>query len=377
MDKLRRIFALLLAVCLAAGFCGCSRDPAPPGANTATDPTRFYEEVRDDFLIDAEVAGFPAGSVPKVYQGIIRSFPEEQINAFLAANQDAAVGWNSREDVLTRYNEASTARGGSFYATEGIGAGKMFPEIFAYSLPQSDWWSRYYIYAGQNHYDTSSRFVFAHMFTEPRDFGFATAREAEERVRDAVSKLGFNDLRLNRTLYIDHEILSQITPILKQPEWQPLKGGANITKEDWTEADDGYIFEFFPAIDGVPMVYPTLFFDTYTYCGASILAWYQENGIVYLLINSCPMPEAVAEEPERILPAAQALSTARQKLGSILTHKNTVISKVSAEYFYVHDGSQFLLRPVWVVYAKYTDTQLPEYPARTYIIIDAITGQEY
>lgn len=378
MDKMLKLFSVSLVLCLVINITGCAENTASSGGIASTDPTHFYEQVDEDFLIDAEVSAFPKGTIPKVYDGTMQSFTEEQINAFLAANHDAPVEWNSSEVVLTRYYGASTLKGGSASASEATDIGKLFPATFSYSLPQAYWWQQYHIYEGQQHYDTSSNYVFAHMFTEPRDFRFATAQEAEERVRAAVSELGFENMVLNRTLYVDHEILSEITPILQLPEMQPLKGGSNITKDDWTEADDGYIFEFFPTIDGVPMVYATLFYDTYTYCGASIDVWYQNNGIVYLsILDSCPTPGAVVEEPERILSAAEALSTAKEKLENILTYKDIVITKVSAEYFYVHDGDRVLLRPVWVVYAEYADTLLPEYKSRSYIVIDAITGIEY
>ncbi len=49
----------------------------------STDPTHIFEEVKEDFLIDAEISGPPAGVVPKVYRGHYKGFSKEEIDAFL------------------------------------------------------------------------------------------------------------------------------------------------------------------------------------------------------------------------------------------------------------------------------------------------------
>ena len=92
--KKKQAAALSLAVLMALPGCQ-TPDPGTSGSGTsdpsaqqveaaATDPTHIYEEVGENFLIDAEISGPPEGVVPKVYRGHYKSFSkEEEIDAFL------------------------------------------------------------------------------------------------------------------------------------------------------------------------------------------------------------------------------------------------------------------------------------------------------
>ena len=89
-----------LALLLALPGCGSPQaEPSEPGETSGVQqeqetapgsvpeaPTHFYEEVQENLLIDAEVTGPPEGVVPKVYEGIMKSFTKEEIDAFLAWN---------------------------------------------------------------------------------------------------------------------------------------------------------------------------------------------------------------------------------------------------------------------------------------------------
>lgn len=370
MKKFPRLTVLALAACLMLGLTGCARDADDLRESDGTDPTHFYEQVREDFRIDAEVVPFPAG-VPKVYEGIRYDFPREDIDAFLTASGDSLTEWEFTTYAMIQYFSGSTASGGGLLVALG---NNLYPSSLSYNHPHADWWGNYHIYAGQNHYDTGAEFVFADRFMEPKDFAFATAREAEDAVRAALSSFGFRDLILNRALYVDHAVMPEITEELKKPEWSELK--PQPVKEEWTAEEDGYIFEFFLPVDGAPLFYGSVSKDTYNYNGASIVVWYQEAGIVWLEVRHPFFPGEVAEAPEKIISAAQALDIARTKLANILTYQDVVISKVSGEYIYVHNNGSFLLRPVWIVYADYSYTLHPEYRNREFVILDAVTGEE-
>ena len=369
MLSYRKLLALALVICLVAGTVGCGNGAGPSGEDAGTDPTHFYEEVRENFLIDAEVVSFPTRAL-KVYEAVPLTITEDQIVDFLAANGDPLTEWTDSgiADRLT----GNTEKDGSFrYNLTRTG-----PCFFVYDNALYDWWGNYHIYGGQCHYDDSAQFVFAHMFLEPKDFEFATAQEAEENVRSLLSILGLHDLVLNRTLYVDHQGLSDITPILRLPENQPIKGGTNPTKDDWSEADDGYLFEFFAGIDGVPMIYNEITYDTYAYHGCDILVSYQASGVISLSLNACWLKGDVVEEAEQCITATEALNLARVKLENDRAYDSGTIIKVSGEYMYVQEGDRYLLRPVWGVCASYTSQYLPDYPIRKYVYIDAITGEE-
>ena len=85
---MRKMLGLMI-VCLGVVLAGCASNSIDP---VTTDPTHFYEEVREDFLIDAEVISFPGGGTVTVYEATPRTLTQEQINNFLAANGDAMVG---------------------------------------------------------------------------------------------------------------------------------------------------------------------------------------------------------------------------------------------------------------------------------------------
>lgn len=372
MKKLPMLTVLALAACLMLGLTGCARDADDHRESDGTDPTHFYEQVREDFRIDAEVVPFPAG-VPKVYEGIRYDFPREDIDAFLTASGDSLTEWGLFDDTeMGQRYTGDSANGGHIFTD--LRLPNLYPATLSYSHPHADWWGNYHIYAGQNHYDTGAEFVFADRFMEPKDFAFATAREAEDAVRSTLSSFGFRDLILNRALYVDHAVMPEITEELKKPEWSELK--PQPVKEEWTAEEDGYIFEFFLPVDGAPLFYGSVSKDTYNYNGASIVVWYQEAGIVWLEVRHPFFPGEVAEAPEKIISAAQALDIARTKLANILTYQDVVISKVSGEYIYVHNNGSFLLRPVWIVYADYSYALHPEYRNREFVILDAVTGKE-
>ena len=367
-----KLICLSLTSLLLLSLIGCSPSPSRIKHDNST---HFYEQISDTFLIDAEVFGFPTDSIPKVYKGDAIRFTNTEISSLLLSLDTTLDQWNTLDIPLTEAYEGYCSNEGYIYI-ENDGSG-LYPNYLSYAHPLSDWWEDYYIYAGQSHYDNNPHAVFADRFTYPVDFAFATAQEAEASIRSTLSTLGFDDLILNRTLYIDHEVLTEISSILQEPEWQPIKDGTNSIKENWSDADDGYIFEFFLSVDNIPMFYGDISKDTYTYCGSSIVVWYQSSGIVHMTIAWPVLPASIAEEPTQMISSSEALSYAKEKLSSILTRKNTVITQISAEYIYVHDSNGFLLRPVWIIYATCEDASLSDYTYRDYVILDAITGYEY
>ncbi len=372
MRKISYLACFAVFTFFILSLMACSSDPV---GTQVEDPKHFYEQVSENFLIDAEVSSFPNDSIPKIYLGDCTRFTDSEISSLVLSLNTTLVQWNTLDIPLTEAYEGYCANEGYIYV-ENDSSG-LYPNYLSYSHPLSEWWGNYHIYGGQSHYDNNSDSVFADRFTESVDFAFATAEESENCVRKTLSSLGFDDLFLNRTLYVDDCILTDNSSILQEPEWQPIKGGSNPIKEDWSESDDGYIFEFFLSVDGTPMFYGNISKETYSYLGSSIIVWYQSSGIVQMTVSWPVLPTSVVEEPTQMISASEALSYAKTKLSSILTHKNTVVSNVSAEYIYVHDDDQFLLRPVWIIYSTYEDTSLPDYTYREYIIIDAITGYEY
>ena len=77
----------------------------------------------------------------------------------------------------------------------------------------------------------------------------------------------------------------------------------------------------------------------------------------------------------QLISASEALSVARIKLENTRVYTNTVIDKVSGEYIYVSNRDDFLLHPVWVIYAS-AESTLTGTATKQCVVIDAVTGDE-
>ena len=365
----------LVALCLIVTLVGCGEKTMDTVTEPPTDPVHFYEEVREDFLIDAEVIGFPSDNSLTVYEATPRVITEGQILNFLTANGDNITEWEEHDSEYFIGHRGKTALEGRFWA--GTDTSGLYPGDVSYQNSMNERWSECHLYYGEQYYNNNESFYFAHLFTEPQDFAFATAQEAEAKVRDMLSILGLNDLILSRTFYIDHEILAdEVTPILQTEEWQSRdKRGYIPTFDDWSEADDGYIFEYRLCVDSIPIFAYNTDLGTLLHHGDTIYVWYQASGIISLAANASLWDiGAPAEIAANHISGAEALSIARVRLENTKSYTKTTVYKISAEYFYVLDGSRFLMRPVWVVYANATTAN--HFTSTQYVIIDAITGDE-
>ena len=385
---MRKLTGLLL-LCFAVLLGGCTSDSVNQGTfqhddnpiiqatDNATaettepnDPNRIYKKVREDFLIDADIVDFPSNDGVKVFEAIPKHLSQEEINKFLTAKGDTATEW----EMITC--TGTTAHGGEFQLRHGVA---LTSSTLYYKNTMHRRWGDCSIYYGQRGDDDVPNHTYAYLFTEPKDFSFATAEEAEEEVRDILrTHMGLEDLLLNRTLYIDHKILAnELTTILQDEEVQAMdKTGHIPVYYDWSEADDGYIFEFFPTVDGAPMFYPNMVTDTMAYLGSSVQVWYQESGIVYLSIDSSMWSIGnVVETASTPLSPQDAMSIAQVRLENTMAYSETEVYKVSGEYIHVQDRNRILLRPVWVVYAKSTSSYSGNIYTQ-YVVIDAITGDE-
>lgn len=369
------LIRITVAICACAFlFGGCAQEEIEQTqTQMETDPSQFLETVNDRLSIDAPVYPF-ADSNPKVYRATSELFTKEQIEAFLAVCGDSLTGL---EDINMDYYigyDGTTEKGGEnaiySYTTSDV----LLPAHFFYTTTYN-WWSTYMVYGGQEYYDEQPAFSKADMFAEPREFAFSTVADAEKAVRDALAQLGLTDLYLNRTLYVHKEGMEELTKSIEEFNALDLLK-PTPTKNDWTDEDEGYLFEFFQTLDGTPIVYLSKSTDALNYLGANIIVHYQKNGITYLAVEYYLNADDCVETPSSIITASEALEYAKQKLGSVLTRQDASITKVSGEYMYVRENGEFLLRPVWVIYSKYADSGYADFVKWDYVFIDAITGEE-
>ena len=256
MEK-KQAAALSLAVLMALPGCQ-TPDPGTSGSGTsdpsaqqveaaATDPTHIYEEVGENFLIDAEISGPRRSGSQGLSGGIIRASPRRRLMH----------SWNRWGTVCPRF-EAMESRGkdycyfgactsGGSFSTRANADGTTTTSDFSYNRRKNKI-DEYPIYINQDDYDDNKEIRLAYLFEEPTDMACGTAAEAEEAIRMALSALGLSDIVLNRTLYISHDRMAQADELMQTEEWSgSVKGGRDfpVSGNDWSEADDCYMFEFF------------------------------------------------------------------------------------------------------------------------------------
>lgn len=367
----------VMAVILLAAFPGCEKPQTEAPSYDAAE-THILETTPEGISVDADILGMPEDGALKVYEGILKAFSQEEIDAFLTVVGDTLVETREQNVGGDLYRYGTCASGSNL--TVAINTDGSFPtsELFYYNKEESKWYDAYPIYISQDDYDQGADLRLAHLFTEPKDFRFGTAQEVEERIREALGALGLSDLILNRVLYLDHEAMAEAGRVVQEEKYAPIKENdpGFPVKEDWSQEDDGYMFEFFCGIHGAALCHKFFSFDTRNYLGNTITVWYQETGIVNMEIHYPWVPGAVAEEPAETVTAREALELASKKLGAIQIYQDTVITKVSLEYMYESSGDGWLLKPVWIVCAEYGDDRLPGFTLYEYVLVDAVTGEE-
>ena len=390
MKQTKTLSALALALLLA--LPGCQHTPADstapqqttvPASGLAetvpTDPNHVYEQVQENLLIDAEIIAPPEGSTPKVYVGEMKTFTKEEIDAFLAWNGDgiAEVTRDDTQDQSHVY--AGNCQSGSMFTLE-YSTNSLYPSILSYTnYNLYERYSLYPIYSVPIDYEQNYFFYITDIFVEPVELSFATAEEAEAQVREGLATLNLGELKLNRTLYISHDRMAQAGEMLQGDEWASEVKGNTVTYpqwDDWDEGDDCYMFEFFSAADGVPMTYRFWDSGTVSYCPNSIVVWYTGDGIIDLQVTYPWRFDQVAEAPESIISAGEALAVAKAKYANIISSQNRIIESVNLAYVYRQDGDGWLLRPVWEVKIRLKATDTVPFDTFQYVGVDAITGEE-
>lgn len=344
------------------------------------DPTHIFEEVKEDFLIDAEISGPPAGIVPKVYRGHYKGFSKEEVNAFLKQVGDGVAEVDSDGIEGKDYYYSGVCTGGGYFFSKRNADGSTTTSEFSYSKNKNKV-DGYPIYINQNDYNIDRKSRLAFLFEEPVDLACGTAEEAEENIRAALSTLGISDVVLNRTLYISHDRMEQADELMQTEEWNSAgkKGmDTQFQAKNWTEADDCYMFEFFCAVDGIPLSYQFWKRDTTTYCGNNILVWYDASGIFSLQVDYPWVADEVVQEPEAVISAEEALKVVQNKIGNVITNQNHELQNLTLRYLYRQDGDNWLLIPVWeaVIHQTPKDADSWMVDGCTYVIVDAITGKE-
>ena len=218
------------------------------------------------------------------------------------------------------------------------------------------------------------------MFTEPKDFHFATAKDAEDSVRGALAALGVPDITLLRTLYIDHNTMEAAgkrlaTDPAYAPIGEPQENNGYPIRDDWSEADDAYMFSFGISVESTTLSTRFEIRDTASYIGSQIIVWYSANGIDFLSVDMPWKVGTIVQEPEKIVSSEEALKVAENQVEGILTYQNISYFEPFLEYQYKQEKDKWILYPVWTVKVSYQMTGSTE-TSYSFISVDALTGEE-
>jgi len=314
-----------------------------------------------------------------IYEAESQRFSDEDIDRFLSYCADSvASSQKETGDTHIRYS-GTTKSGKQFLYLENTGYHPH--KVFQY-IDQERYhtYNAYPIYSGEELYETNTQFNVGWMFTEPKDFSFATEKDAEKSVRSALAALGVSDLTLLRTLYIDHNTMEEAgkklaTDPIYAPIGEPQENNGYPIRDDWSEADDAYMFSFGISVESAALSTRFEIRDTATYIGSQIIVWYSANGIDFLSVDMPWKVGAVVQEPEKTISSEDALHVVKNRVEGILTYQNVSYFEPFLEYQYRQEKDKWVLYPVWTVKISYqmaggTDA------IYSFLSVNALTGEE-
>ena len=394
--------AMLLATACLAG-CASTKPAAPtnpPQTVTAADvasapaqiptepaaiaePTHVEEVIDETFSIDADIVGAPENGMAGVYTAAPKVFTQEEMEAFVNHCGLTLLSTKEWDDGDMLYDNGTCSGDFGFSYVRGLPGVTTHPyATFQFYSTDAHFqiYGEYPIYINERSYQTNPKHTIGWMFTEPKDFSFATKEEAETIVRDALKVLGLPELTLLRTLYIDHSIMEEAGKLLATDEaFAPITGpkenNGYTLRSDWSEEDDAYLFSFSIPVSNVPLSYNYGAGDTAHYCGTDIVALYTAHGISRVYVGTPWVVGEAAEEPAPIVSAQSALDVAKEKYTYDLSMANKRIEEVRLEYQYFQNRDTWLLKPVWSVKLSFTIENVNE-KFFEYTHIDALTGRE-
>lgn len=314
-----------------------------------------------------------------VYWAEPQRFSKEDINRFLSYCGDSVVdSEETKMDTAVRYSGTTKSRKQFLYLES---TGYHPHEVFQYKDDERyNTYSAYPIYSGEESYEANTQYSVGWMFTEPKDFSFATAKDAEKSVRSALAALGVSEITLLRTLYIDHDTMEAAGEILATdpvyaPIGEPQENNGYPIRDDWSEADDAYMFSFGISVESATLSTRFGISDTATYIGSQIIVWYSANGIDFMSVDMPWKVGAIVQEPEKTISSEDALKVVKKQVEGILTYQNICYSDPFLEYQYKQAKDKWVLYPVWTTKVSYQRMEEPD-TNFCFISVDALTGEE-
>lgn len=379
--KLHQITALLgIVICLTG--CASEKTEKEPWKRDGSSPTRSSESVNENIQADPEVVGYPTDGLVGVYRGELIQFYMEDLERFLESIDDSVLEheYIVNEISCSEIDEGTCASGAEYSVVRHTEA--FLDSVLYYDNKEAcRYYHAYAVYYGEWNFGKNSYSPGDAMFLAHKDFAFATAEEAEQAVRDALDTLGLGKLVRNRILCVDHEGMRELGKRLSTDEMfapmkgEPVENNGYPVKEDWSEADDCYIFSFGTGVEATAMSYHFEDRETYNYIPCEIIVVYGAEGILFLRIDSPWRVGACIQEPQKLIPPEEILSEVEILYQNTLTYEGVSIEKIQLEYQYLQKKDTYELFPVWRVTISRNDPY-GHAPIYEYTQYHALTGDE-
>ena len=359
-----------------------TQESVPDLSGDVNNPGHYYEKINDQISIDTQIMGPSEGVTPKVY---VANLPEMDIpimETLLKALGDDVGEIRADEYEDDSHTVIMSTKSGGYADLMTISIDSNFPGWnMTYKTSEYVWYSNAYIDYGPVLRNEVPEVDNTELYTEPKEFSFATPQEAEEEVRELLKSIGIENIQRSEIFYLDHKIMAEAEKSDAAYD-RMTKGGSEeaVYKEEWTEADDAYAMRFDLLQDGITTLPYNFTRTTRTYANTTVDVIYNKNGIVRLYICMPWLFEEEVETPTHLVTANEVLNIAQEKLGKSKPPYERIVDDISMRYYYVQDKDRWLLRPCWLVMILNKDKPTGGEMVisdHSVILIDAITGEEF
>lgn len=219
------------------------------------------------------------------------------------------------------------------------------------------------------------------------DLTFKPYEEALAEVLEHMKQMGFPELAVSETYSMDVETQR------KHYEYYVEERGIEpeFDLEDWTTADEKYIFHFRQMIDGIPVSNASWYWGRGTGTGPAG-NWMQstEINVVYMTdgfkdisaYNMYRIKEELASEAMPVVSPVHALRTMIDEYSDLIIEEKLTVTSMELVYVSIPKGKEtFELIPAWKITvaepyeSDHSDEDSIKYEYRQYVV-HAITGEK-
>lgn len=210
----------------------------------------------------------------------------------------------------------------------------------------------------------------AELFKKSQEFGFGTAEDSWNSLKETVERLGVKMELKPSVFYLDYATMEEAAR-----NTVPYDSGEE--GDSWSEADNGYYISAVQCMDG-----NTIYANTYYGKGiegeadtANILALVNKDGIQMLEMTRIIDQIEETDEYWELLPFEDIIEAVKQRFALIITGDTVQVTEIRFSYMTEAVGDEiYRLVPVW--FCNYEKTGKDGITTMQQLIINASTGEE-